>query len=60
MMEGLDSFFIAMFTRILGWRKEEVDVICAQGRKNLRDPKFHAYFTWCVPSLLLHTSFEQR
>ena len=43
-MEGLESFFSAVFTRMLGYRKEEVDVLCAKVRENLRDPKFHSYY----------------
>jgi SAM-dependent methyltransferase len=43
--EGLESFFMAVFTRMLGWSKTEVDIICAQVRKELKDPKFHSYFT---------------
>ena len=43
-MEGMESFFMAVFTRMLNYRKEEVDVLCAQVRANLKDPKFHAYF----------------
>ena len=44
-MEGLESFFMAVFTRILNYRREEVDVLCAQVRQNLKDPKYHTYFT---------------
>ena len=43
-MDGLESFFMALLTRMLNWRKEEVDVLCAQVRQNLKDPKIHMYF----------------
>jgi SAM-dependent methyltransferase len=42
--EGLESFFLAIFTRMLGYSKIEVDTLCARVRKELNDPKFHAYF----------------
>lgn len=28
--EGMDGFTLAIFTRVLGWTKDEVDVLCAQ------------------------------
>ena len=43
-MEGLESFLLAIFTRMLGYQKAEVDVMCAEVRKNLKDPKFHTYY----------------
>ena len=43
--EGLEGFLYAIFTRILGWSKEEVDVLCAQVRGDMKDPKFHGFVT---------------
>jgi hypothetical protein len=40
---GLEGLLLALFTRHLGWSVEEVTVYCAQARKQLRDPKVHAY-----------------
>lgn len=31
-VEGLEGFMMAAFTRVLGWRPEEVKVLCAQVR----------------------------
>ena len=42
--EGLESFFMAVFTRMLNYKKEEVDVMCAQVRSDLKNPKFHSFF----------------
>ena len=35
---------MALFTRILGWKKEEVDVFLVDVRKDMKNPKFHAYW----------------
>lgn len=43
-MEGLEAFTYALFTRHLGYSQEEVDVICADIRKEMKDPKMHAMF----------------
>ncbi|KAL9009922.1 MAG: hypothetical protein Q9173_005091 [Seirophora scorigena] len=42
--EGLEAFTLRLFTQTLGWRTEEVQVLLAEVRKNLRDPKVHAQF----------------
>ena len=42
MTEGLEAFTFAIFTRLLGYSKEEVEVLCAKARKELKDPKQHA------------------
>ncbi|KAF2753913.1 S-adenosyl-L-methionine-dependent methyltransferase [Pseudovirgaria hyperparasitica] len=43
--EGMDGFTLAIFTRVLGWTKPEVDVLCAQVRADLRNRSIHAYFS---------------
>ncbi|KAK1081943.1 hypothetical protein LTR33_004274 [Friedmanniomyces endolithicus] len=46
-LEGLEGFCLALLTRGLGWRKEEVDVFVGRvGRvgRDLRDRRIHAYF----------------
>ncbi|KAI9806983.1 MAG: hypothetical protein M1833_002641 [Piccolia ochrophora] len=40
-LEGLEGFSLALFTRTLGWSLEEVQVLLAQVRKDLRDPAIH-------------------
>ncbi|KAK2738257.1 hypothetical protein FQN57_007120 [Myotisia sp. PD_48] len=41
--EGLDGWAKFLFINVLGWSIEEVQVLCAQIRSDLRDPKIHAY-----------------
>ena len=44
LLDGLEGFCLALLTRGLGWRKEEVDVFVAKVGRDLRDRKIHAYF----------------
>ena len=41
--EGVEGFIYYLFG-MLGWSKEEMDVLCARARAELRDPKFHPMF----------------
>ncbi|TKA41015.1 hypothetical protein B0A54_07928 [Friedmanniomyces endolithicus] len=43
-LEGLEGFCLALLTRGLGWRKEEVDVFVGRVGRDLRDRRIHAYF----------------
>ncbi|KAK2013967.1 S-adenosyl-L-methionine-dependent methyltransferase [Colletotrichum eremochloae] len=43
LMEGLEAFSMAPFTRALGWTKDEVNVFLVDVRKELRDRSIHAY-----------------
>ncbi|MCJ1382886.1 hypothetical protein MMC17_005999 [Xylographa soralifera] len=51
--EGLEAFCYAIFTRTLGYTKEEVEVFCANARKELKDSKQHALF-------YLHICYGQK
>ena len=42
--DGLESFSLRLFTTVLGWQLEEVQVLLANVRKDIRDPKIHAQF----------------
>ncbi|SMY22890.1 unnamed protein product [Zymoseptoria tritici ST99CH_1A5] len=42
--EGLEAFCLALLTRGLGWKKEEVDVLVAKTARDLKDRRIHAYF----------------
>ena len=42
--DGLEGFSLRLFTNALGWKVEEVQVMLAKVRKDLRDPKIHAQF----------------
>ncbi|KAJ3547261.1 hypothetical protein NM208_g1611 [Fusarium decemcellulare] len=41
---GLEGVSLALFTRVLSWSKEEVLALCAEVRKELRNPKVHGYW----------------
>lgn len=41
---GLEGFTLRLFTTVLGWKAEEVQVLLANVRKDIRDPKIHAQF----------------
>jgi len=43
-LEGLPGFTLAIFTRILGFSKEEVEIVMAGVRKDIRNKAIHAYF----------------
>ncbi|KAK4545871.1 hypothetical protein LTR36_002435 [Oleoguttula mirabilis] len=43
-LDGLEGFCLALFTRGLGWSKEEVDVFVARVSRDLHDRRIHAYF----------------
>lgn len=40
---GAEGLTLAMFTRVLGWDKKEVDVFVASVREALKDPVICAY-----------------
>ncbi|KAJ9416461.1 S-adenosyl-L-methionine-dependent methyltransferase [Fusarium oxysporum] len=41
---GLEGVSLALFTRVLGWSKDEVISLCADVRNELRNPKVHGYW----------------
>ncbi|KAF5962590.1 methyltransferase [Fusarium bulbicola] len=45
---GLDGISIALFTRVLGWSKPQLDVFLTDVRKDLKNPSIHAY--WPIDS----------
>ncbi|KAK1987221.1 methyltransferase domain-containing protein [Colletotrichum cereale] len=48
MLDGLEGFTLRLFTSVLGWTKEEVFVLLAQVRQELKSRAFHAYFDFHV------------
>lgn len=42
--DGLEGLTLAHFTRGLGWSQEQTLVFCAHVRKDLRNPRIHAYW----------------
>lgn len=47
----MEGFTIAPFTRVLGWKKEEVDVFLAQVRKEMVSRKIHGWMKGYVLSV---------
>lgn len=43
MSNGLESMSMALFTRVLGWEPRRVQELIEQVRKDIMDPKIHAY-----------------
>ncbi|KAG8627334.1 hypothetical protein KVT40_004817 [Elsinoe batatas] len=43
-LDGLEGFCLALLTRGLGWRKEEVDVFVANVSNDIKDKKIHGYY----------------
>lgn len=43
-IDGLEAFCLALLTRGLGWKKEEVDILVAKTTSDLRNRRIHAYF----------------
>lgn len=43
-MPSLEGFSMALFTRVLGWSRLEVEVFLVNVRKELKDPKIHGYW----------------
>ncbi|KAI9680101.1 MAG: hypothetical protein M1817_005117 [Caeruleum heppii] len=43
-LDGIHGFTMAIFTRLLRWSAEEVEVFMASVRKDIKDTKIHAYF----------------
>lgn len=42
--DGLEGFTLRLFTQTLGWKAEDVQVLLAEVRKDLRSSKVHAMF----------------
>ncbi|KKY23770.1 putative methyltransferase domain-containing protein [Diplodia seriata] len=47
-VEGLEAYDLAIFTRVLGWTKEEVDVFNAKVRKELGKKGVHALIDFWI------------
>lgn len=41
---GLEALSTALFTRVLGWSKEELDLFLVGVREEMGDTKFHTYW----------------
>jgi hypothetical protein len=45
MKSGLEGWCVALFTNILGWTKEEVDVFLIKVQAEIANTKIHSYWT---------------
>lgn len=43
LLTGAQGITLGMFTRVLGWNKDEVDVLVANIRTALQDPNINVY-----------------
>ena len=43
-LQGLDGFTMATFTRIFGWTVQEVELFLVDVRKEMKNTKIHAYW----------------
>ena len=50
---GLEGLSAAVYTRVLGWTKPELDVFLAKVRKDMKDPRIHAYWPMYVQTSVL-------
>lgn len=52
----LEAFVMAPLTRFLGWTKEEVQVLVAGARTDIKNTGIHAYWNMWVPLSTLPSS----
>ena len=43
MLEALDAYSFALFTRVLGWTTEQIQLLLTGVRRDLLDRTFHGY-----------------
>ena len=55
-LDGLEGFCLALLTRGLGWKRQEVDVFVAKVSRDFRDRRIHAYFP--MPVVYARKPFE--
>lgn len=46
--DGVEGFSIRLYTQFLGWKAEEVQVLLAKVRKDLRNPRIHMMYQFWV------------
>jgi hypothetical protein len=42
--EGLEGFSLAPLTRVLGWSKEEVELLCAKVWEEMKNTEYSVYW----------------
>ena len=43
-LQAVDSYTPGVFSRVLGWSEDEIQVFIAKVKKELKDPSIHLYF----------------
>jgi hypothetical protein len=43
MLDAVEPYSLALFTRALGWSKEEVEVLVAHVRSDFANPQYHLF-----------------
>ncbi|CAI4220169.1 unnamed protein product [Parascedosporium putredinis] len=43
-LQGVQGFTLALFTRVLGWTQEEIELFLIEVRKGYKDRRIHAYW----------------
>ncbi|KAI2626805.1 S-adenosyl-L-methionine-dependent methyltransferase [Xylaria nigripes] len=46
--QDIEGFLLYMWTKVLGWTKEEISVYAAHLRRELHNPNFHSYYPQCI------------
>lgn len=55
MMDSLEPYSLALFTRVLGWQPERLQELLARVRQDLRNPNYHMYsMVYVGPVATLH------
>ena len=44
MLDGLEGFTWRLFMGVLGWSKEEIEILLAGVRRDMQDKKIHTYW----------------
>lgn len=48
MLDAIEAYSIALFTRVLGYRPEEVQVLLAKMREQYKNPELHIYYIYHI------------
>lgn len=42
-IQAVEAYTFALFSRVLGWNKTEIEVLCAHVKNELKNPAYHLY-----------------
>jgi hypothetical protein len=52
-LSGVEGLSMAVFTRTLGWSKEETDIFLVDVRKDMKNTRYHSYYNMYVTLLFM-------